>query len=64
MTQLTKSEEFIMKYLWKLEKVFMKDLVNEFPEPRPAYTTIATILTRMINKGYVAYKQDGRVREY
>ena len=53
-----------MKYLWKLEKVFMKDLVDEFPDPRPAYTTIATVLTRMIDKGYVAYKQYGKVREY
>ncbi len=64
MVQLTKTEESIMKYLWKLGKVFMKDLVNEFPEPKPAYTTIATILTRMIDKGYVAYKQYGKVREY
>ncbi len=64
MVQLTKTEETIMKYLWKLEKAFMKDLVDEFPEPRPAYTTIATVLTRMIDKGYVAYKQYGKVREY
>lgn len=64
MNQLTKSEEAIMKYLWKLEKAFMKDLVDEFPAPKPAYTTIATILTRMIDKGYVAYHQHGKVREY
>jgi predicted transcriptional regulator len=42
----------------------MKDLVEEFPAPRPAYTTIATVLTRMIDKGYVAYTQYGKVREY
>ena len=53
-----------MKYLWKLEKAFMKDLVDEFAEPKPAYTTIATVLTRMIDKGYVAFKQYGKVREY
>lgn len=53
-----------MKHLWKLEKAFMKDLVEEFPQPRPAYTTIATVLTRMIEKGYVGYKQYGKVREY
>tara|TARA_A100001015_G_C14952000_1_gene697141 strand:+ start:112 stop:486 length:375 start_codon:yes stop_codon:yes gene_type:complete len=64
MIQLTKTEEVIMKYLWKLEKAFMKDLVDEFAEPKPAYTTIATVLTRMIDKGYVAYKQYGKVREY
>jgi predicted transcriptional regulator len=64
MTKLTHQEEIIMKHLWKLEKGFMKDLVEEFPEPRPAYTTIATVLTRMIDKGYVAFKQYGKVREY
>jgi predicted transcriptional regulator len=64
MTKLTNQEEIIMKHLWKLEKGFMKDLVEEFPEPRPAYTTIATVLTRMIDKGYVAFKQYGKVREY
>ncbi|MFY0652838.1 MAG: BlaI/MecI/CopY family transcriptional regulator [Cyclobacteriaceae bacterium] len=62
--QLTKTEETIMKYLWKLEKAFMKDLVEQFPDPKPAYTTTATILTRMIDKGYVAYNQYGKVREY
>jgi len=64
MKKLTKTEETIMKHLWKLEKAFMKDLVEEFPQPRPAYTTIATVLTRMIEKGYVGYKQYGKVREY
>jgi predicted transcriptional regulator len=64
MTKLTPTEETIIKYLWKLEKAFMKDLVEEFPVPRPAYTTIATVLTRMIDKGYVDYTQYGKVREY
>jgi len=62
--KLTTAEEQIMKYLWKLEKTFMKELVEQFPEPRPAYTTIATLLTRMIKKEFVSYKQFGKVREY
>lgn len=64
MINLTKTEEQIMKYLWKLEKGYMKDLVEAFPDPKPAYTTIATILTRMIGKGYVGFTQHGKVREY
>ncbi len=64
MKKLTKTEEQVMKYLWKLKRVYMKDLVDQFPEPKPAYTTIATILTRMVEKGYVGYKQHGKVREY
>lgn len=64
MNQLTKTEEQIMKFLWKLKKCYMKELVEQFPEPKPAYTTTATILTRMVEKGYIGYNQRGKVREY
>lgn len=64
MNQLTKTEEQIMKYLWKIEKGYMKDLVDQYPDPKPAYTTTATILSRMIDKGYVGFNQHGKVREY
>ena len=64
MKKLTKAEEQLMNYLWKLGKGYMKDLVEAFPEPKPAYTTIATLLTRMINKDYVGFTQRGKVREY
>lgn len=64
MKKLTKAEEQLMNYLWKLEKGYMKDLVDMFPEPKPAYTTIATLLTRMIDKGLVGFIQRGKVREY
>ena len=62
--QLTSAEEQIMGYLWQLEKAFMKEIVEAFPEPKPAYTTIATLLTRMVDKGSVGYTQYGKVRQY
>jgi len=62
--QLTNAEEQIMKLLWKLEKAFIRDLVNEFPDPKPAQTTVITLLKRMIDKGFVSYKQYGNSREY
>jgi len=62
--QLPNAEERIMKYLWKLEKAFMKDLLHEFPDPKPAPTTVATLLRRMIDKGVVGYTQYGKVRQY
>jgi BlaI family transcriptional regulator, penicillinase repressor len=61
---LTNAEEQIMKLLWKLEKAFIRDLLNEFPEPRPAQTTVLTLLKRMMDKGFVSYKQYGNSREY
>lgn len=62
--KFSQSEEQIMKYLWKLDHAYMKDIVDEFPTPKPAYTTVATIISRMIKKGYVGYHQRGSVREY
>lgn len=61
---LSKTEEQLMQYLWKLEKAFMKDLLDMYPEPKPATTTVATMLKRMIDKGFVAYKRYGNAREY
>lgn len=62
--QLSKAEEQLMLYLWKLEKAFMKDLIDSFPDPKPATTTLATLLKRMMDKGFVAYNQYGKSREY
>ncbi|MBP0903567.1 BlaI/MecI/CopY family transcriptional regulator [Mariniflexile gromovii] len=62
--QLSKSEEELMNYLWKLEKAFMKDLLEIYPEPKPATTTVATLLKRMTDKGFVAYNLFGNSREY
>ena len=61
---LTNAEEQVMKILWKLEKAFIRDLVNEFPDPRPAQTTVLTLLKRMTDKGFVSYKLFGNSREY
>ena len=62
--QLTKTEEQLMQLLWKLEKAFMKDLLDLFPDPKPASTTVATLLKRMTDKGFVGYKEYGKSREY
>ena len=61
---LTNAEEQIMKLLWRLDKAFIRDLLNEFPDPKPATTTVLTLLKRMIDKGFVSYKQYGNSREY
>lgn len=62
--QLSKSEEELMNHLWKLEKAFMKDLLEAYPEPKPAPTTVATLIKRMADKGFVAYNTFGKSREY
>lgn len=62
--QLTQTEEELMQHLWKLEKAFMKDLLEEYSDPKPAPTTVATLLKRMTEKGFVDYEQMGRSRQY
>jgi len=61
---LSKNEEQLMKYLWDMEKAFMKDLLLKFPEPRPATTTVLTMLKRMRDKGFVDFQLFGNSREY
>ena len=62
--QLSKTEEDLMNHLWKLEKAFMKDLLAAYSEPKPKTTTVATLLKRMADKGFIAYKIYGKSREY
>jgi predicted transcriptional regulator len=62
--KLSKSEEELMNHLWQLEKAFMKDLLEAYPDPRPATTTVATLLKRMADKGFVGYVLYGNSREY
>ena len=48
--QLSKTEEELMNHLWRLEKAFLKELLAQYSEPKPANTTIATLLKRMADK--------------
>lgn len=62
--QLSKAEEHLMQLLWKQKRAYMKDLIEASPEPKPASTTVATLLKRMQDKGFIDYVQEGRSREY
>ncbi|MEI3788801.1 MULTISPECIES: BlaI/MecI/CopY family transcriptional regulator [Chryseobacterium] len=62
--KLTDSEKNLMEILWEKKRVFMKDILDSYPEPKPAATTIATLLKRMQNKDLVGYTLYGNSREY
>jgi|TARA_R100000027_G_scaffold61732_1_gene53312 predicted transcriptional regulator len=49
MKELTKAEEQLMRHLWKLKKAYLKDIVDEYDEPKPAYTTISTVVNVLVN---------------
>jgi predicted transcriptional regulator len=62
--KLTVSEKDLMEIIWQKNTAFMKDIIEEYPEPKPATTTIATLLKRMQNKDLIGYKTYGNSREY
>ncbi len=62
--KLSRTEEQLMRHLWQLEKAFMKDLILQYDDPKPAATTIATLLKRMKDKGFIGYNVQGKSREY
>lgn len=65
MEELTKAEERIMQVLWKLQKAFVKDIIDELEEePKPPYNTISSIVRLLEKKGYISYKAYGKTYEY
>jgi predicted transcriptional regulator len=62
--ELTRAEEQLMQVLWRLEKGFVKDIVDQFPNPKPAYNTISTIVRILEKKGFVGHKAYGKTHEY
>jgi BlaI family transcriptional regulator, penicillinase repressor len=62
--QLTKAEEQLMEVIWKADRIFLKDIIENYPEPKPASTTVATLLRRMQDKGFVGYELFGNSRQY
>jgi BlaI family transcriptional regulator, penicillinase repressor len=64
MRELTRAEEQVMQVLWKIEKGFVKDILEHFDEPRPAYNTVSTIVRILQDKGFVGHKAYGRTHEY
>ncbi|MCB0697645.1 MAG: BlaI/MecI/CopY family transcriptional regulator [Chitinophagaceae bacterium] len=61
---LTKAEEEIMQVLWQLEKAFVKDVIDELPEPRPHYNTVSTIIKILEDKGFVEHESLGKSNRY
>lgn len=62
--ELTKAEEQAMQILWKIEKGFVKDLLEHYNEPKPAYTTVATIVKILEKKGYVSHNTYGNAHQF
>lgn len=64
MNILTKAEEQVMQILWDEKEGFVKELLQKFPEPRPAYNTVSTIIRILEKKGFVDHKSFGKSHQY
>ncbi|RED93173.1 BlaI/MecI/CopY family transcriptional regulator [Marinoscillum furvescens] len=64
MKELTKAEEEIMQVLWQLESAFVKEVIAELPEPKPAYNTVSTIVRILEQKGFVGHESHGKSYKY
>ena len=64
MKQLTKAEEEIMQVLWQLKKSNVKNIIDQLPEPKPAYNTVSTIVRILESKGFVDYEKEGKGHLY
>ena len=64
MKQLTKAEEDIMQVLWDLGEANVASMIDQFPEPKPAYNTVSTIVRILESKGFVDYRKEGRGHIY
>lgn len=64
MKDLTKAEEQIMHILWSIKKGFVNDIMENLPDPKPAYNTVSTIVRILEKKGFIDHHAYGKTHEY
>ncbi len=64
MKELTKAEEQVMHILWEKKNAFVKEIIADFPEPKPAYNTVSTIIRILQTKGVVGHEAFGKSHRY
>ena len=64
MEELTKKEEEVMQIIWKLKKAFVKEMIEEFPDPAPPYNTVSSVVRILEKKGFLGYTAFGKTHQY
>ena len=64
MKELTKGEEQVMQVIWSIGQGFANEIIAAFPEPKPAYNTVLTVIKILENKGFVAHETFCRANRY
>ena len=64
MNRLTRAEEQVMQILWEIGEGMTKDVISRFPDPKPAYNTVSTVIRVLEKKGFVDHKAYGKTHVY
>ena len=64
MVTLTKAEDRIMKILWEIGAGFIKDIIERFPDPKPPYNSVSTIVRVLVQKEIVGFTAYGNTHKY
>lgn len=64
MKKLTAAEEEAMQILWDLGKAFVKDIIAQYPRPKPPYNTISSVIRILERKGFVGHHSYGNTYQY
>jgi predicted transcriptional regulator len=62
--ELTKAEEQIMQILWQLKEAIVKDIIEQIPDPKPAYNTVSTVVRVLEGKGFIDHNAYGNSHVY
>lgn len=62
--ELTRAELEVMQIVWRLNEAFLGEVVEAFHEPRPAYTTVSTVIRTLETKGFLAHRVVGKSHRY
>ncbi len=64
MERLTKAEEEVMHFIWRLERCTVTDVIAQMSEPKPPHSTVSSFVRLLTKKGFVGHKAYGKTYEY
>jgi len=64
MKKLTKKEEIIMNYFWDRGPLFVRELRDIYPEPKPHFSTLSTQVRTLQDEGFIGHKAYGPTYQY
>jgi BlaI family penicillinase repressor len=64
MKKITPKEEEIMNFFWKKGEMFVKEILEFYPDPKPHYNTVSTMVRTLEDKGFLAYHSFGNTYRY